>query len=313
MRPFLFDPRATPQSRFLAGGTTLVDLMKLDVEQPTHIYDINHQDELSHIEVSDGGLKLGAMVRMAEAAEHPDIQRLYPVLAQSLMLAASPQIRNMASLGGNVLQRTRCTYFRDTSYTQCNKRIPGSGCAALDGVNRQHAILGTSNDCISTYPGDFAQALIALDAEVETSQRSFPFAQLHLGPDRPEVETQLQPGEMIRFYTVPAGDFRRSIYLKIRDRDSYQFALASAAVVLQRDGTKVTDARIALGGVAYKPWRTKEAEAMLKDQELSEDLAVRVADTAFAGAQPRGQNAFKLELGRRTLVRALLQADSMEI
>ena len=272
MRPFTYDRAASPDgaakailalrdappaqgripAEYLAGGTTLLDLMKLDVMQPARVVDINGLGaDAGTIRVTDGGLRLGSMVRMATAAGHPEIIRHYPVIAQSLSLAASAQLRNMASLGGNVLQRTRCTYFRDTSWSACNKRNPGSGCAALDGLNRQHAVLGASQDCIATYPGDFAQALIALDATVDvagaTGTRTIPFAGLHRMPGTtPHVETVLAPGEVITGFTVPAGPWtRRSLYLKIRDRQSYEFALASAAVALDMADGVVRQARIA--------------------------------------------------------------------
>jgi xanthine dehydrogenase YagS FAD-binding subunit len=259
------------------------------------------------------------MARMADAAGDPDIKEHFPVVAQSLQLAASAQIRNMATLGGNVLQRTRCTYFRDTSYGNCNKRILGSGCAALDGINRQHAVLGTSEQCIASYPGDFAQALIALDAVVEINGpgggRDIAFADLHRAPGKtPHIETTLQPGELIAAFRVPATPFaRRSLFLKIRDRESYEFALASAAVVLDMDGDTVRAARIALGGVATMPWRAREAEDHLKGKRLDEQSAAAAASLAFTSAAPRTHNAFKIELGKRTLVRALHQAAALEI
>jgi xanthine dehydrogenase YagS FAD-binding subunit len=259
------------------------------------------------------------MVRMSDAADHPDVQAQFPAVAQSLQLAASAQLRNMASLGGNVLQRTRCTYFRDTSYSNCNKRRPGSGCAAMDGINRSHAVLGTSEHCIASYPGDFAQALIALDAQVEISgprgTHEMPYAELHREPgDTPHIETVLKPGEMITAFQIPAAPFtRRSLYLKVRDRESYEFALASAAVALDLDGGRVKQARIALGGVATAPWRATEAESHLRGKPLDEQAATAAAVLAFAAAAPREHNAFKIELGKRTLVRALLQAASLEI
>lgn len=318
MRPFVYLDTASREqfakTKFLAGGTTLVDLMKLDVERPEHVIDINRATQgLDRIEAGGDGLRLGALVTMAEAAEHPEIKSRYPVIAQSLMLAASQQIRAMASLGGNVLQRTRCPYFRDVSYSACNKRNPGSGCAAMGGVNRQHAVLGTSDACIATYPGDFAQALMALDAWVETDKRRLPFSELHRPADEPHIENILQPGELIRFLIVPAGDFRRSLYLKIRDRESYQFALTSAAIALNLDGDQVSDARIALGGVAYRPWRAREAEAELNGKALDETLAARAAEAAFAGARGYEHNAFKIETGKQTLIRALLAAKALEI
>jgi xanthine dehydrogenase YagS FAD-binding subunit len=312
---------ANGSSQYLAGGTTLLDLMKLGVMQPAAVIDINSlpADRLGQIEAGPHGLRLGAMVRMSEAAEDPDVIESFPVIAQSLSLAASAQIRNMATLGGNVLQRTRCSYFRDTSYPNCNKRSPGSGCAALDGINRSHAVLGTSGDCIASYPGDFAQALIALDAEVEVvglrGARSIPFAALHRAPgNTPNIEHTLAPGELITAFEIPKTPFaRRSLYLKIRDRESYEFALASAAVALDLDGGMVKDARIALGGVATVPWRSPEAEAKLKGRPLDAETLASAADAAFAQASPHEHNKFKIELGKRTLVRALQQAAALEI
>src|SRR4051812_554864 len=290
MRPFLYQRPATAfeaielaaadadgapptmaSGQFLAGGTTLLDLMKLDVMRPQRLVDIGRADPATgRIERRDDAFFLGALATMAQAADHPEIQRNYPLLAQSLELAASPQIRNMATLGGNVLQRTRCSYFRDTAWTACNKRNPGSGCAALDGVNRKHAVLGVSDHCIATYPGDFAQALVALDAAVEIigsgGIRIIPFERLHRLPgEKPHIETVLQPGELIIGFRLPVAPWtRRSLYLKIRDRQSYEFSLASAAVALELDGDAVSAARIALGGVATTPWRAREAEDALK-------------------------------------------------
>ncbi|MEA2978639.1 MAG: xanthine dehydrogenase YagS FAD-binding subunit [Alphaproteobacteria bacterium] len=308
-------------SQYLAGGTTLIDLMKLDVMRPSRLIDINglQNSGLNRIELESNGLRLGAMVRMSDAAGHEDVQKHFPVIAQALQLGASAQLRNMASLGGNVLQRTRCTYFRDTSYGNCNKRNPGSGCAALDGINRSHAVLGTSGQCIATYPGDFGQALIALDANVEVTgpkgQRQLAFAALHRPPgETPNIETTLMPGELITAFRVPATAFaRRSLYLKIRDRQSYEFALASAAVALDLDGDTVKDVRIALGGVATTPWRAGEAEMLLKGKKLDSPTAAAAADAAFAQASPHQHNSFKIELGKRTLIRALRQAAEMTI
>jgi xanthine dehydrogenase YagS FAD-binding subunit len=302
----------------LAGGTTLLDLMKLDVMRPTALIDINPLSNIWSATTLDGGtLKLGALARMSDIAANPDVQRNYPVIADSLKLAASPQLRNMASLGGNVLQRTRCTYFRDVSYDNCNKRNPGAGCAAMDGFNRTHAVLGTSDHCIATYPGDFAQALIALDATVEITSksgvRSMAVADLHKAPGAsPQVETSLLPGELISAFTIQ-GRWPRSTYLKVRDRKSYEFALSSAAIALDvQDGT-VRDARIALGGVATVPWRAREAEALLKGQKLDDALASKVAAAAFAGATGRKHNEFKIALGKRVVSRALHLAATMEI
>ncbi|MBV8791842.1 MAG: xanthine dehydrogenase family protein subunit M [Pseudolabrys sp.] len=308
------------QIQYLAGGTTLIDLMKLDVMKPTKVIDINAlQQANGNIEFKNNGLRLGAMARMSQVADHADIQQNYPVIAQALRLAASAQIRNMAAIGGNVLQRTRCTYFRDTSYANCNKRAPGSGCAALEGVNRSHAVLGVSDQCIATYPGDFAQALMALDAQVELDgprgKRTIPFASLHKKPDQtPNIETSLTPGELITAFNVAAAPYaKRSLFLKVRDRESYEFALASAAVALDLDNSNVRQARIALGGVATVPWRAKEAEAALAGNKIDDVTAKRAADAAFADAKPREHNAFKIELGKRTLTRALLQAAAMEV
>jgi xanthine dehydrogenase YagS FAD-binding subunit len=302
----------------LAGGTTLVDLMKLDVMRPTAVVDINPlASTWSAIALDGGNLRLGALARMSDVAANSEIQRSYPVIADSLKLAASQQLRNMASLGGNVLQRTRCSYFRDVSYGNCNKRSPGSGCAALEGVNRSHAVLGTSEQCIATYPGDFAQALIALDATIEitgkSGVRSMPFAQLHEQPGKsPHIETKLVPGELISGFTI-AGQWPRSVYLKARDRQSYEFALASAAIALDVEDGLVRDARVALGGVATTPWRAHEAEALLKGQKFDDGLAQRAAEAAFAGAQARQHNAFKIALGKRVVARALHQAVAMEV
>jgi xanthine dehydrogenase YagS FAD-binding subunit len=254
---------------------------------------------------------------MSDVSAHPDIQRSYPVIADALKLAASPQLRNMASLGGNVLQRTRCTYFRDVSYENCNKRNPGSGCAAMDGFNRTHATLGVSEQCIATYPGDFAQALIALDATVEITGKSgirtLPFAQLHRPPgNTPQIETTLMPGELISSFSVQ-GRWPRSVYLKVRDRQSYEFALSSAAVALDVQDGAVRDARVALGGVATIPWRAREAERLLKAQKFDDALAIRAADAALKGASVGKHNEFKVALSKRVVSRALHQAAAMEI
>jgi xanthine dehydrogenase YagS FAD-binding subunit len=313
-------PPTLAPAQFLAGGTTLLDLMKLDVMRPQQIVDINELAATNGaIHTDKDGLRLGALVRMAEAADHPVIRQEYPVIAQSLQLAASQQIRNMASLSGNVLQRTRCNYFRDHTWAACNKRSPGSGCAALNGVNRKHAILGVSDHCIASYAGDFAQALIALDAAVEINgprgPRIIRFEQLHRVPgDTPHVETVLSPGDLITEFVIPALPWaRRSLYLKVRDRQSYEFALASAAVALDLDNEIVREARIGLGGLATKPWRAREAEQSLRGKRISEETALADARAAFAAAQPRSGNAFKADLGRRTLVRALLQASALQV
>ena len=310
---------AVAGSHFLSGGTTLVDLAKLDVLRPERVVDVNAlQARYGRITVDATGLRLGAMVRMSEAAEHPAVLRDYPVIAQSLALAASQQIRNMASLGGNVLQRTRCSYYRDVSYEDCNKRRPGSGCSAIGGNNRNHAVLGVSDACIASYPGDFGQALAALDATVEllgpAGARVLPFEQLHRpAGDSPNLETNLRPGEMITGFHIPAGAWtRRSLYLKIRDRQSYEFAAASAAVALAIDRGLVQQARIAIGGMTSRPWRARAAEAALVGKALTEENANLAAAAALAGAVTHGHNDFKPTLGRLTLVRALLQTAAME-
>jgi xanthine dehydrogenase YagS FAD-binding subunit len=328
MRPFEYRRAADaddavaagPAAAFLAGGTTLIDLMKQDVMRPAMVVDIGGlAPRHAAVRVDGAGLHLGALATMAEVAGHRDVRRDYPVVAQSLALAASAQLRNMATLGGNVLQRTRCHYFRDPSWARCNRRAPGSGCAAFDGVNRRHAVLGTSAHCIATYPGDFAQALVALDATAEIlgadGVREEKVAALHLPPgETPERETALASGELILGFSVPARPWlRRSLYLKIRDRQSYEFALASAAVALDLADGRVREARIALGGVATTPWRAREAEAALVGRLLDETAAAAAARIAFAGAQTRKDNAYKPELGRRTLVRALLAAASLEV
>ena len=307
---------------FLAGGTNLLDLMKLDVMRPERLVDIGAlQAEHGRIAADAAGLHLGALARMSAAASHPAVLSDWPVIADTLRLAASAQLRNMASLGGNVLQRTRCSYFRDVSWKSCNKRDPGSGCSAIGGVDRRLAVLGVSEHCIAHYPGDFAVALAALGAEVDLLDaqgqgRRIAFEALHRLPgDAPHIETNLAPGELITGFRVPAGSWtRRSLYLKIRDRASYDFALASAAVALDlgADGT-VRHVRVGLGGVAAKPWRSHEAEAALGGRRLDEVAANEAAEAAFAGAVTHGGNAFKPELGRRTLVRALLEAGRMEV
>ena len=311
--------------QFLAGGTTMLDLMKLDVMRPQTLIDISGlKPKQNGIEANADGIRFAALTSMADAAAHPAVLRDYPVIAESLKLAASAQLRNMASLGGNLLQRTRCMYFRDTRWQACNKREPGSGCSALDGQNRQHAVLGTSEACIASYPGDLAQALIALDASVEIAAgngsgaaktRRIAFAKLHQPPGQtPQIETVLAPGELITAIFVPAGGWtRRSRYVKVRDRDSYQFAITSAAVALDMDGEVIREARIALGGVASVPWRAREAENLLRGKKLDEATAQAAADAAFQGAAPRKHNAFKVDLGKRTLARALFETAAMKL
>jgi xanthine dehydrogenase YagS FAD-binding subunit len=305
---------------FLAGGTTMIDLMKLDVLRPAQLIDITRiaEPRLRSIEVGADGLRIGALATMRQVADHRTVLRDCPVLSQSLWLAASQQIRNMACVGGNVLQRTRCSYFRDTSWP-CNKREPGSGCSALQGMNRWHAVLGTSQQCIASYPGDWATALVALDAKVETltlrGPRTFRFADLHRLPgNTPHIDTQLEPGELITGFVVPNAAYnRRSLYLKLRDRESYEFALASAAVALDMDGATVRQVRIGIGGPVAVPWRAVEAETFLTGKPLTEANAQAAARTVFTNAKTYEHNAFRIPLAQQTLVRALLQAQAMEL
>jgi len=296
--------------KFVAGGTTLIDLMKLHVERPTTVVDINSLP-LDKIErTADGGLQIGAMVRNSDLAHDATVQQEYPVLSQALLSGASPQLRNMATTGGNLLQRTRCSYFRDTAYP-CNKRQPGSGCAAIDGYHRMHAILGTSEHCIATHPSDMAVAMMALEATVQMQgaqgQRSVPLHDFYFVPgSTPHRENVLAPGELITSVTLPRlASGTRSSYLKRRDRVSYEFALASAAVVAQMQGQRVQRLRVALGGIGTKPWRSMEAEQVLEGRDANEQNFRAAAEAALRGARPLQDNAFKVELAKRTLVRTL--------
>ena len=305
-------------TQFLAGGTTLIDLMKLDVLRPQRVVDLGHShDANARISVDAHELRVGAFAKMAAVGRHAEVLTHCPALAQSLQLAASAQLRNMATLGGNVLQRTRCSYYRDPSWSACNKRTPGSGCAALGGFNRNHAVLGVDDSCIAQYPGDLAVVLSALDAQVDLAgprgARTIRFATLHVpAQGRPHIETTLQEGEIITQFRIPVGAVsRRSVYVKVRDRASYEFAIASAAVGLDLDGDTVRQARIGLGGMAYTPWRSAEAERALVGKTLTEANAEAAAVAALAGAKTHGFNDYKPELARRTLVRALLEAKAM--
>jgi xanthine dehydrogenase YagS FAD-binding subunit len=301
-------------TRFLAGGTTLVDLMRLHVLQADRLIDITSIRELQTFNTSGGSeLVFGALSKMSDVAEDPTLRRDYPALAESLQKGASQQLRNMATLGGNLLQRTRCEYFRGTSYP-CNRRSPGSGCAALEGINRGHAIFGYSDSCIATYPGDFAVALAAFDAQVDTvsprGERTIPLINLHRLPgDTPHLETILDPDELIVRIRVPATPLgRASTYQKIRDRESYAFAGVSSAVAIIIDGGRVRQARIALGGVATKPWRAGAAEQSLVGQPLTRETASRAGVVAFADARPRKASQFKMSLGPKSVAKALLIA-----
>ncbi|HTM04296.1 MAG TPA: xanthine dehydrogenase family protein subunit M [Vicinamibacterales bacterium] len=308
--------RATPGARFLAGGTTLVDLMKLNVERPSVVVDINALPLTAIEELPDGGVRVGAMVRNSDMANHPAIRSRYPFLSQALLAGASPQLRNMATTGGNLMQRTRCYYFRDTAMP-CNKREPGSGCAALDGHNRIHAILGTSAQCIAAHASDMCVPLTALDAVIhvngERGPRTIPIGEFYLLPgDRPEVETALEPGELITAVDLPPLPFvTRSVYVKVRDRASYAFALASAAVALDLGDGRIRNARIALGGVGTRPWRAHAAERTLAGARPGAAAYQAAAAAALEGAAPRTHNAFKIELAKRTLMRALARAEAL--
>jgi xanthine dehydrogenase YagS FAD-binding subunit len=297
-------------AKFVAGGTTLIDLMKLNVERPKTVVDINGLPLAQVESTPDGGLKIGAMVRNSDLADDPNVRKRYTVLSEALLSGASPQLRNMATTGGNLLQRTRCYYFRDIAYA-CNKRDPGSGCAAMDGFNRIHAILGTSEHCIATHPSDMAVAMMALDATVliqgASGNRSVPLNEFYLLPgSTPQKENVLAPGELITHVTLPAlPEGTRSHYLKLRDRASYEFALASAAVVVTMNGNRIRRVRVALGGVGTRPWRSPEAERALENREASEKNFRAAAEAALRDAKPLHDNAFKVELAKRVLVRTL--------
>jgi len=299
--------------RFLAGGTTLIDLMKLDVERPAQLVDINRLPFDKIEDMPDGGLKIGATVRNSDLANHPRVRRDYAVLSQAILSGASAQIRNMATTAGNLLQRTRCMYFRDTAMA-CNKREPGTGCPAITGANRTLAILGASEHCIATNPSDMCVAMAALEATIHLEgprgARAIAFGDLHLLPgSTPHRETVLEPGELITYVTLPppaAGS--RQVYLKLRDRASYEFALASAAVVINATGGKLTRVRIALGGVGTRPWRSHEAEAALAGQPANAASLRKAAEAALRGARAQSENKFKIELAKRCLTHALKMA-----
>jgi xanthine dehydrogenase YagS FAD-binding subunit len=298
------------EARFIAGGTSILDLMKLGVERPARIIDINALP-FQKVEETAGGVSIGALAKNSDVADHPLIKTRYPAISQALLSGASPQLRNMASMSGNLLQRTRCPYFRDVP-SACNKRQPGAGCAAKDGYNRVHAILGTSAACIAVHPSDLCVALVALEASIIAERiagtRLIPIADFHRLPeDHPEVETVLEPGEVITHITLPATPFfSRSRYVKVRDRASFAFALASAAVALDVVDGKIRAARIALGGVATKPWRSAEAEQALVGQPAALPVFERAAAVSVSTAQPHKHNAFKVGLVKSALVRALV-------
>lgn len=299
-------------AKFIAGGTDLLQLMKDFIERPTQLVDIQNLP-FDRIDFGDGGTRIGSLVRMSDAADHPELRRRYPLIAEALLASASPQVRNMGTFGGNLLQRTRCTYFRDAG-SPCNKREPGSGCPAIPGDHRRLAILGGSDKCIATHPSDLAVALSALDAAVELRSaggtRAVPIGDFYRVPgDTPEKETAIAPAELITAVLLPpAGEGERSHYLKLRDRAEFEFALVSAAVVVDKQDDRIRAARIALGGVATKPWRVPQVEAALAGAPANEEAIVAASEHAADGAHPLPGNAFKLRLMRRALTRALLTA-----
>lgn len=306
-------------AKFIAGGTTLVDLMKLSVEQPSSLVDINLLPLDKIEQLPTGGLRIGAMVRNSDLAWHPTVQKNYAVLSQALLSGASPQLRNMATTGGNLLQRTRCVYFREPNAGTpggygCNKRTPGSGCAAMDGFNRMHAVLGTSDQCIATHPSDMCVAMAALEAVIHTEgprgKRAISFADFHKLPgNTPQIENALEPGELVTFVELPKPvEGAKSIYLKLRDRASYEFALASCAAVVKVENGHIRYARVAMGGVGTKPWRSHEAEAALLGKPATAEHFKHAAEAALAEAKPHKDNAFKVELAKRCVVRSLKMA-----
>jgi xanthine dehydrogenase YagS FAD-binding subunit len=324
MRPFKYTRAAepngaaavvagNPQAKFLAGGTNILDLMKEDVERPDELVDVSRL-KLAEIKAAGGGVSIGALAKNTDTANHPLIRRNYPLLTQAIVAGASGQLRNMATNGGNLMQRTRCQYFYDTAMP-CNKREPGTGCGALEGLNRIHAILGWSEKCVATYPGDMANALYALDAVVRVRgaagrERTIPVVEFHRLPgDTPERDNNLQHGELITAIELPKSSFaKNSYYLKVRDRASYAFALVAVAAAVELDGGRVRQARVVLGGVAHKPWRSLEAESALVGKPASEEIFGRAAEAALREAKPLAHNAYKVELGKRAVVRALMRA-----
>ncbi|MDB5639743.1 MAG: FAD-binding molybdopterin dehydrogenase [Bradyrhizobium sp.] len=304
---------ADQTAKFIAGGTNLIDLMKEYVERPSRLIDISRLPLKNVEETSEGGLRIGALVPNSDLAYHPLIEQRYPLLSSAILAGASQQLRNMASTGGNLLQRTRCLYFYDTA-TPCNKREPGSGCSAIDGINRISAILGTSEACIATHPSDMCIALAALEARVHVAgpkgERVVAFDEFHRLPgNTPQIDTNLHPSEIIVAVELPAEGFAKHYsYLKIRDRLSYAFALVSVAAALELDGGTVRQARLALGGVAHKPWRDLAAETALRGQPANQTAFTRAADLLLHDARGFAHNAFKIDLARRSIVRALTQA-----
>jgi xanthine dehydrogenase YagS FAD-binding subunit len=330
MRPFKYvrasDPAAAaravaanPHAKFLAGGTNILDLMKEDVERPNELVDLTRL-KLAEIKAAGsggGGVSIGALAKNTDTANHPLIRRNYPLLTQAIVAGASGQLRNMATNGGNLMQRTRCQYFYDTAMP-CNKREPGTGCGALEGLNRIHAIFGWSDKCVATYPGDMANALYALDATVRVRnasgrERTIPVGEFHRLPgDAPERDTNLQHGELIVAIDLPKSNFaKNSYYLKVRDRASYAFALVAVAAAVEFDRGRIGQARVVLGGVAHKPWRSLEAEGALAGKTASQETFARAAEAALREAKPLAHNAYKVELGKRAIVRALMRASRL--
>jgi xanthine dehydrogenase YagS FAD-binding subunit len=308
---------ANPHAKFLAGGTNILDLMKEDVERPDELVDVNRLGLAEIKATPGGGVSIGALAKNTDTANHPLIRKSYPLLTQAIVAGASAQLRNMATNGGNLLQRTRCQYFYDTAMP-CNKREPGTGCGALEGLNRIHAIFGWSEKCVATYPGDMANALYALDAVVRVRgaagrERTIPVTEFHRLPgDTPEKDNNLAHGELITAIELPKSNFaQHSHYLKVRDRASYAFALVAVAAALDLDGNNVRQARVVLGGVAHKPWRSAEAEAALAGSPASEESFRRAAEAALKDAKPLAHNAYKVELGKRAVVRALMRASRL--
>lgn len=303
-----------PNAKFLAGGTNILDLMKEDVERPNELVDLTRLNLADIKATQNGGVSVGALAKNGDTANHPLIRRNYPLLTQAILAGASGQLRNMATNAGNLMQRTRCQYFYDTAMP-CNKREPGTGCGAREGLNRIHAIFGWSEKCVATYPGDMANALYALEASVRVRnslgrERTIPIGDFHRLPgDMPEKDTNLERGELIVAIDLPRSNFANNYYyLKVRDRASYAFALVAVAAALEMDGGRIRQARLVMGSVAHKPWRSQEAEAALSGRPASEENFRRAAEAALAGAKPLAHNAYKIELGKRAIVRALMRA-----
>jgi xanthine dehydrogenase YagS FAD-binding subunit len=308
---------AEPTAKLIAGGTNLIDLMKEQVERPTRVVDITHLPLAEIQQTGDGGLRIGALVTNAAVAYSEVVESRYPLLSQAILRGASAQLRNMASVGGNLMQRTRCSYFYDTT-TPCNKREPGAGCSAIEGFNRYHAILGTSEHCIATHPSDMCVALLALDAAVRVTspggERVIPIAEFHRLPgDTPQIDTNLKADEMITAVDLPAKGFSEHYeYLKVRDRTSYAFALVSVAAALEMEGDRIKEARLAMGGVAHKPWRKREAELLMNGKTATDETFQKAADALLAGAKGFGHNDFKVALAKRAVVRAFTTATRRE-